>query len=66
MVTRYPQLLFLAVLLRFALLGARSEGDSEYKLLEYGKSSQDRGTVQWTPDGSKIVLGGGGKIAIAD
>ena len=65
-IARPPQLVFLAVLLGFALLGARSECDSKYELLDYGKSSKDRGTVQWTPDGSKIVFSGSGKIVVAD
>ena len=54
MITRLPQLALLTVLLGFALLGARSECDSELELLRTGISPQDRGTVQWTPDGSKL------------
>ena len=65
-IARLPQLVFLAVLLGFALLGARSECDSNDELLHNGISSQDRGTVQWTPDGSKIVFSGSGKIVVAD
>ena len=66
MTAKLPRLAFLAALLGFALLGARSECDSEAELLHYGRSSPDRGRVQWTPDGSKIVFIGGGKIVVAD
>ena len=59
-------MVFFAVLLGFALLGARSECDSNDELLHNGISSRDRGTVQWTPDGSKIVFSGSGKIVVAD
>ena len=66
MTAKLPRLAFLAVLLGFALLGAQSECQSEAELWRAASSSQDRGTVQWTPDGSKIIFSGGGKIVVAD
>ena len=66
MTAKLPRLTLLAVLLGFALLGAQSECQSEAELWRSASSSQDRGTVQWTPDGSKIIFSGGGKIVVAD
>ena len=66
MTAKLPRLAFLAALLGFALLGAQSECQSEAELWRLASSSQDRGTVQWTPDGSKIIFSGGGKIVVAD
>ena len=66
MTAKLPRLAFLAALLGFALLGAQSECQSEAELWRSASSSQDRGTVQWTPDGSKIIFSGGGKIVVAD
>ena len=62
---RLTRLTFISVVLGFTLLAARSECDSKEELLHYGTSTQDGGAVQWTPDGSKIVFSGGGKIVVA-
>ena len=64
--TRLPGMALLAFLFSFGLLGAQSECNSKDELVRYGISSQDHGTVQWTPDGSQIVFSGGGKIVLAD
>ena len=66
MTAKLPRMAFLAALLGFALLGAQSECQSEAELWRSASSSQDRGTVQWTPDGSKIIFSGGGRIVVAD